>query len=95
MNEQIYDYGISAVHYEEDRIESAKVHKFNKDGTLGDPEVWKVGEIIDEIEQGKTFVTVVMGAAVGEVASRTEFIRTYPRDGIMDNLGGLPRFNVS
>jgi hypothetical protein len=110
MTKQVY-YGISAVHYSDDpsHIERVRVHEISKDrikpngiidGSLKRGRVLTVDEVVDEIDKGKKFITLirkavwVKGRTVGKVPLLT-FIRSYPtrtNPKPKDDLEDLPKF---
>jgi len=102
MRERWADYLISAVRYNaaETHIEEVRVHDDLGD-TVGPPLMIKRTTVVERLEGGYTFVTIVKssdgswrkGARVRVVTVRgTKFIRTDADRTAEDNLGNLPRF---
>lgn len=94
------DYGISAVRYDSDDeyIEKVKVHK-DEDKAMGKGETWTRSDVLSEIDDGKTFVTIVETDAVewkkGEdvhiiTVNNRRFLRTDANKRSKDNLENLP-----
>ena len=100
-------YGISAVHYSDDdspHIEYVRVHEIKRPAFIADADVKKprrltVDEVIDKIENGEEFMTLlrrndtwVRGRQVGKVALET-CIRSHPtrtKPEFRDDLKDLP-----
>lgn len=95
------DYCISKVQYnvEHTHIIKVKVRPDNGD-TLGTESEWMRTEIVNKIQDGKTFVTVVESDSKwkkGEdvrivTVNGTKYIRTDANSKASDNLGNLPDF---
>ena len=91
------DYLISAVRYNDDhtRIVQVKQHVDN-DKTVGQGEIVSRQTVIDNIESGKTYMTIRGGKQGEHVQIKTKgsekFITTNPNETTKDNLGELPEF---
>lgn len=95
------DYCISAVRYNNNgtHIERAQVRK-DSDSSVGVPESWTRNEVIDALDKGYTFVTIIKngnswnkGADVHKViVNQRKYIRTDKNKRASDNLENLPRY---
>ena len=96
------DYGISAVRYNDDKthITRVKVHIDNGE-TIGAESVMSRSEVVSSIEDGKTFVTILLSSddkwKKGQdvhivVVNGKKFIRTDKNARASDNLESLPEF---
>ncbi len=96
------DYGISAVHYNQEHthIERVKVHRDNGD-TIGEPVDYSRQQVIDAIKRKVTFVTIFRASSGGWskgqpvfsiIVNRKEFIKTVENDKEEDNLENLPEY---
>ena len=102
MSTKWADYCISEVQYnvEHTHIVKVKVHVDNGD-TIGSVSEWLRSEVIDAINKGKTFVTIIKtsegkwnkGEDVRPVTvNGTKYIRTDANSKASVNLGNLPEF---
>jgi hypothetical protein len=95
------DYCISKVQYNGARthINKVKIHPDNGD-SLGAESEWARTDVVDNIQNGKTFVTVVKNGSnwnKGEdvrvvTVNGAKYIRTDANLNASDNLGSLPEF---
>jgi hypothetical protein len=96
------DYCISAVRYNSERMHIVKVmvHVDNGD-TMGSEREWLRSEVVNAIENRKTFVTITKSGdgkwKKGEdvrvvTVSGPKYIRTDANSKASDNLGNLPEF---
>ncbi len=95
------DYCISKVHYnlEHTHIIKVKICPDNGD-TLGATSEWMRTDVVNTIQNGKTFVTIVENGnnwKKGEdvrivTVNGTKYIRTDANSKASDNLGNLPEF---
>jgi len=95
------DYCISSVQYNLDHthINKVKIRPDNGDA-LGAESEWARAEVVNSIQSGKTFVTIVKndnnwkkGEDVRIVpVNGTKYIRTDANSKAEDNLGKLPEF---
>ena len=95
------DYGITGVKYNSigKYIEWAKVGKFIG-SSFGMRENWLRTKLISELEDGKTFITVLKhgdrlkkGLEINIVAvNGKKYIRTDNENKASDNLNGIPEF---
>ena len=96
------DYGISAVRYNSERthIDQVKVHTDNGE-TISVATIWKREDVVQALENGKTFVTILHSTEgkwnkgqfiyiikVGGI----KFIKTVDNNKSSDNLENLPEF---
>lgn len=96
------DYGISAVQYDanETHINKVKV-KEDKGDKFGSASEWTRSQVVNAIETGTTFVTIIKnaeskwskGADVHIVeVNKVQYIRTDRNQTASDNLENLPTF---
>jgi uncharacterized protein DUF3892 len=98
MSKQVYEYGISAVHYSEDHkhIESVRVHEI----TVGEPAIWPLSRVTKEMSNDAKFVTIIelegghLEPSANVAPYKQTFIRSNPHDGVKDNLASLPEFDI-
>lgn len=98
------DYGISEVRYNSDRthIEKVKVHLIiGTDNIVGTANEWSREQVIANIKNGKTFVTILRKSYVSwekgqdvhiVTVNGVEYIRTDQNRQTADNLENLPEF---
>lgn len=97
------DYGVSEVRYNSNRthIEKVKVHTITgNDNTVGSASEWSRAQVITNIKNGKSFVTILRnygswkkGQDVHIVTvNGVEYIRTDQNRRTADNLENLPEF---
>ena len=98
------DYLVSAVHYVNKNgrryIGKLMVHVDNGD-TVSQPSVWTRQQVIDKIDEGFSFLTIIKGAdgkwKKGQkiqkvVINGVFYLKTIPNKTEDDNLGELPEF---
>lgn len=96
------DYGISAVRYDSDDqyIDKVKVHKDNGN-TIETGETWSRKDVLSEMDDDKTFVTILKGDddkwKKGQdvhiiTVDGQRFLRTDANKRSKDNLENLPKF---
>lgn len=102
MSNKWADYCISEVRYnaEHTHIVKVKIHVDNGE-TIGSPNESQRSEVVNAIQNGKTFVTIIRGTdskwKKGEdvrivTVNGTKYIRTDANSKASDNLGNLPEF---
>lgn len=102
MSTKLADYYITNVRYntEHTHIVKVKLHPDNS-GTVGSEYEWTRTDVVNTLQNGKTFITVVKNGTnqwtKGEdvrvvTINGTKYIRTDANSKASDNLGNLPEF---
>jgi hypothetical protein len=94
------DYYVSAVSYNSDKTHIAKlrVHKAAEDGSAESPVEMSRPQVIELINKGKTFSTIVrgsdkkwtLGAKLEIIQVTTDYLKTKNDKSTKDNLENLP-----
>lgn len=96
------DYGISAVNFNtaHTHIDRVKVHVDNGE-SIAQPSVWLRTDVINALENGKTFVTILKNTEGNWVKGQpvyiihvngVKYIKTVDNGKAVDNLDNLPEF---
>ncbi|MCI0728579.1 MAG: DUF3892 domain-containing protein [Chloroflexi bacterium] len=95
------DYGIAKVRYNAERTHITKVEvREDKGDTLGSPEEWTRSQVVQAIERGKTFVTILQASGKWSkgrdvhiiTVNGVKYLRTDQNRKESDNLENLPEF---